>query len=224
MKSTIYSAIVIVALVIVSNSNLSGEIQDVDQAVQDTPPAVVQDAPPAVVQDAPPAATQEKPAAVVQDPEPAQDEAPPEPPQPDDAPAAVDTQESPSDAPAAANVQEPPVVEAPMPEMYVPESVLQGPPMMMPAAPACGSCGCQPCCCAPCSPCPVPTTLCLVDPCCGCSYEVCVNVPACCVGQQPTVSWRNGCFGRKIATLCWSCCDKQVKVTVTRRGNVRVRG
>lgn len=203
MKSTIFAAIAVIAFVIVSNSNLVGGVQDI---AQDAPPAVVQDAPPAVVQDAP--------TAVVQEP------AAPEPPQPDDEPAAVDAQESPSDVPAVVT----PVPEqyVPVPDQYVPESVLQGAPMMMPAASGCGSCCCQPCCCPP--PCPVPTTLCLIDPCTGCSYEVCVEVPPCCVGQQPVVSWRDGLFGRRIASLCWTCCDKQAKVTVTRRGKVRVRG
>ncbi len=87
------------------------------------------------------------------------------------------------------------------------------------AAPAgpCNTCCCQSCCC------PVPVRMCLVDP-CGCPHEVCVEVPPCCVGQQPVVSWRSGIFGRQIASVCWPCCDKQVKVVVTKHGKVRVRG
>ena len=81
----------------------------------------------------------------------------------------------------------------------------------------CNACCSQTCCC------PVPVRMCLVDP-CGCPHEVCVEVPPCCVGQQPVVSWRNGIFGRQIASVCWPCCDKQVKVIVTKHGKVRVRG
>lgn len=106
-------------------------------------------------------------------------------------------------------------------------SVIEGQPMMaapMMAAPmgnyGCSSCCNTPCCCPP--PC-VPMKICLVDP-CGCPYEACVKVPACCVGQAPQVSWRNGIFGRQIATLCWSCCDHESKVVITGSGKVRVRG
>lgn len=77
---------------------------------------------------------------------------------------------------------------------------------------------CDPCC----SPQCVPTTFCLVDP-CGCEHEACIRVPACCVGQQPTICWRGGIFGRQVAELCWECCDFEAKVIVTRNGNVRVR-
>ena len=74
-----------------------------------------------------------------------------------------------------------------------------------------------------CPPACVPATFCLVDP-CGCRHEACVDVPACCAGEQPNVSWRGGLFGRQTATLCWPCCDFEAKVIVTRNGKVKVRG
>ena len=123
-------------------------------------------------------------------------------------------------------VQAPPIPEPAVvqrPEMVVPQSpsvMINEPQYFAPApvaAPCCNSCCATPCCC------PTPTTFCLVDP-CGCSHEACVEVPACCAGQEPTVSWRGGLFGRQIATLCWACCGHEVKVIVTRRGKVRVRG
>ncbi len=67
----------------------------------------------------------------------------------------------------------------------------------------------------------VPTDVCLIDP-CGCSYKACVDVPACCAGQSPTVAWRDGVGHRQIATLCWNCCDYRAKVVVTGRGKTRV--
>lgn len=84
---------------------------------------------------------------------------------------------------------------------------------------------CEPCCdpcCAP--PPPAQTVLCLQDPCTCCTYEVCVCLPACCCGEQPCVTWRNGIFGRRVAILCWECCGHSAKVVVTRRGRVIVRG
>ncbi|MEM7454504.1 MAG: hypothetical protein AAF456_09140 [Planctomycetota bacterium] len=78
-------------------------------------------------------------------------------------------------------------------------------------------------CCSPCDCRTVESTVCLVDP-CGCTHEACIRVPACCVGQTPQVSWRKGLLGRQIASVCWACCDHEVKVIVTRRGKVRVRG
>ena len=125
------------------------------------------------------------------------------------------------------SISDKPIVDTPVPAG---DSVLQGPVEVqqgeMPAdvyfAPtSCGTCCCQPCCCRPC---PVSTTFVIVDPCTCCSYEICVNVPPCCVGNAPAVDWRGGIFGRRVARLCWNCCDKQVKVVVTRRGKVRVRG
>jgi hypothetical protein len=92
------------------------------------------------------------------------------------------------------------------------------PPVAVEGVSPAGSC-CDPCCTPTC----VPTTICLVDP-CGCSHEACVNVPACCVGQQPEVCWRGGVLGRQVATLCWPCCDFEAKVIVARNGKVRVRG
>lgn len=71
-------------------------------------------------------------------------------------------------------------------------------------------------------PAPIEIEFCLVDP-CGCSHQACVSVPACCLGEQPEISWRDGVGSRQIATLCWRCCDHQVKVVVNGRGKVRVR-
>lgn len=80
----------------------------------------------------------------------------------------------------------------------------------------CATCRPQVCCCE------VATTLCLVDPCDGCSYEACVHLPHCCVGVAPVVEWKNGILGRKIISLCWPCCDKRAKVVVPVIGDVRV--
>ncbi len=104
-------------------------------------------------------------------------------------------------------LQEP---SAPLPEPSTPAVVTLPAPMP-------NSC-CEPRCPEPC----IPTTFCLVDP-CGCSHEACVEVPACCAGEQPNVSWRGGLFGRQTATLCWSCCDFEARVIVTRNGKVKVR-
>lgn len=142
---------------------------------------------------------------------------------------AVSTQELSAPAPTRAPVTNPPnppqEVQPPNPEVQdaspsdmapaqPPQSVLQSPPAdsfvpapVVPQAP-CGGCGCATCCC------PVPMTICLVEPRCGCSHEICVNVPPCCLGEAPQVSWRNGILGRKIAHLCWPCCGKRVKVII----------
>ncbi|MCG8450569.1 MAG: hypothetical protein MI725_13455 [Pirellulales bacterium] len=77
------------------------------------------------------------------------------------------------------------------------------------------------CCCCP--PPPVCTTLCVNPPCSCCSQTVSVCVPGCCT-EEPQVCWRSGLFGRQIGTYSWACCGHQVKVVVTRRGDVRVRG
>ncbi len=79
-------------------------------------------------------------------------------------------------------------------------------------------------CCMPCPPPPVEMTFCLQDPCNCCVYEACVCVPACCAGEQPCVTWKQGILGRQIATLCWQCCGHEAKVVVTKHGKVRVRG
>jgi hypothetical protein len=69
---------------------------------------------------------------------------------------------------------------------------------------------------------PVAQALCVQPPCGGCPAVVQVCVPACCV-EQPTVSWRQGAFGRQIGTYEWPCCGHRVKVVVDRRGAMTVR-
>jgi hypothetical protein len=65
--------------------------------------------------------------------------------------------------------------------------------------------------------------LCVDDPCDCCGpQEVCVCVPCCCT-EAPCVSWRNGVFGRRVATYTWACCRYSVDVVVTRRGELIVR-
>jgi hypothetical protein len=105
---------------------------------------------------------------------------------------------------------------APLSEPSTPAEITLAAPM---SSTSCDAWCVTPCCCpAPC----VPTVFCLVDP-CGCSHEACVEVPVCCAGQQPSVCWRDGLFGRQVAMLCWTCCDFEAKVIVTRNGKVRVR-
>lgn len=83
----------------------------------------------------------------------------------------------------------------------------------------CKECQCKKCCCKPKK---VEATVCLVDL-HGCDHEVCIEVPVCCQNEAPTVSWKHRrLLGRQVATLCWDCCDHEVKVVVTRRGKVRV--
>ena len=119
----------------------------------------------------------------------------------------------PSETSARVILQEPAAI---MPEQSTPAEIILAAPM---ESNGCDICCATPCCCpAPC----VPTVFCLVDP-CGCSHEACVNVPACCAGEQPNVNWRGGLFGRQVATLCWTCCDYQAKVVVTCHGKVKVR-
>ena len=75
--------------------------------------------------------------------------------------------------------------------------------------------------CAP--PPPIEVTLCVDDPCDCCpAQEVCVCVPCCCT-EAPCISWRNGLFGRRVATYTWACCGHSVDVVVTRRGELIVR-
>ena len=78
----------------------------------------------------------------------------------------------------------------------------------------------DPCCCPPA---PIQTTLCVKPPCSCVAENVCVCVPGCCT-EAPTVCWKNGIFGRQIGTYTWPCCGHSVKVVVTRRGDVKVRG
>jgi len=149
----------------------------------------------------------------------------------------VHQEESPSDAP----VQSP----SDLPTVVAPQSVLEAPifdgvapgtapqnqgalliedfssiPVPVPPI-AQSNAPCQSCHAVSCQ-CPVKVDLVLVEPDCGCSYEVCLTVPACCVGKAPQVTWRNGILGRKIAKLCWTCCDKRVKVVIPAIGGPRV--
>ena len=121
---------------------------------------------------------------------------------------------SPSDVPVA------PTPSAIAPGIVAPGAapVFQGPAIV---GSCCNSCGYVTCCCPP--P-PVKTIICLDEPCGCCTHKICVTVPGCCANVSPTVSWRNGIFGRQIATLCWPCCDHRVKVVITAFGKVRVRG
>jgi hypothetical protein len=74
-----------------------------------------------------------------------------------------------------------------------------------------------------CAPPPIEVTLCVDDPCDCCpAQEVCVCVPCCCT-EAPCVSWRDGIFGRRVATYAWRCCGHSVDVIVTRRGELIVR-
>jgi hypothetical protein len=74
-----------------------------------------------------------------------------------------------------------------------------------------------------CPPPPVKVTLCVDDPCDPCpAFPVTVCVPGCCA-DAPCVSWRNGAFGRRVATYVWPSCGHRVDVVVTRRGEVIVR-
>lgn len=76
------------------------------------------------------------------------------------------------------------------------------------------------CCCPP--P-PHEVTLCVQDPCCGCPHQVCVCVPGCCT-EAPTVCWRDGIFGRRVAEYTWPCCGYSVKVVITKHDEVIIRG
>lgn len=116
----------------------------------------------------------------------------------------------------------PPVSAAPRAYIELPQSY-QKPSVLLSEQPAlvtCKSCKCKTCCCKPPK---VEATVCLVDL-HGCEHEVCIEVPVCCQNEAPQVSWKNRrILGRQVATLCWECCDHEVKVVVTRRGKVRVR-
>lgn len=76
-------------------------------------------------------------------------------------------------------------------------------------------------CCCP--PAPIQATLCVNPPCRCCRQNVSVCLPGCCT-EAPTVCWRSGFLGRQIGTYSWPCCGHSVKVVVTRRGAVKVRG
>ncbi len=107
-------------------------------------------------------------------------------------------------------------------QLIIDHNIVQRAMFLQPFVPAvCESCGQRSCRCGP--PAPARVVFCLVDP-SGCQHQACVSVPACCAGLQPTVSWKKRLLGRQIATLCWDCCDHDVKVVVTRKGEVKVRG
>ena len=119
----------------------------------------------------------------------------------------------PAEVPTEAQAESPSVVdEGVVIDEPAPEVVLSDP-----CCPVC----CVSCCCCPPPP-PTPTIFCLVDP-CGCTHQACMNVPACCAGEQPVITWRSGIFGRQIAKLCWTCCGHRSKVVITCLGKVRVR-
>ena len=74
-----------------------------------------------------------------------------------------------------------------------------------------------------CTPPPIEVKLFVDDPCDCCpGQEVCVCVPCCCT-EAPCVSWRNGIFGRRVATYTWPCCGYSVDVVVTHKGELIVR-
>jgi hypothetical protein len=198
-----------------TNVALQDEAAPVEDAVQDAVPPTPEEPP----------APAEAPAPVEQ---PAATETPAEPPAPMEAPAPVEApaavEETAAEPAAAADempVQEMSIIETPS---VMSEGVIVAQPMMIDQpiiSDCCPTCCCSSCCCPP--PAPSPTTFCLVDP-CGCSHQACINVPACCAGQQPTVCWRSGFLRRQIATVTWDCCGHSVKVVITCRGKVRVRG
>jgi hypothetical protein len=65
--------------------------------------------------------------------------------------------------------------------------------------------------------------LCVDDPCNPCPpFTVVVCAPACPL-EAPCVSWRDGAFGRRVATYVWPSTGYRVDVVVTRRGEVIVR-
>ena len=103
-------------------------------------------------------------------------------------------------------------------------------PAPAPCAPACAPAPApvccpapKPVCCKPAPPAKVNVTVCLVDPCTGCSKSVDVCVPACCANEKPCVSSRKGLFGRKVFTISWKCCGHSAKAVWTKCGNVKVR-
>lgn len=65
--------------------------------------------------------------------------------------------------------------------------------------------------------------ICVDDPCDCCpGQEACVCIPCCC-NEEPCVTWRDGMFGRRVATYTWKCCCFSVDVVVTRKGDLIVR-
>ena len=75
-----------------------------------------------------------------------------------------------------------------------------------------------------CPPPPVKVSLCVVDPCTCCSYEVCVCVPAECACETPCLAgWKPGFLGRKVLTYKYPC-GHCVEVVITKHGKTIVRG
>ena len=134
-----------------------------------------------------------------------------------DIPAAAQNETATEPAPAT----EMPAMEMPISETpsVMTEEIILAQPLVV--SDYCSVCCCDCCCCPPAAP--TPMTFCLVDP-CGCSHQACINVPACCAGEQPVICWRKGFLRRQIATLTWTCCGHEVEVVVTCRGKVKVRG
>jgi hypothetical protein len=60
----------------------------------------------------------------------------------------------------------------------------------------------------------------ITDPCRCCPVEVPVCVPGCCTGT-PSVSCRQGLFGRTITEYTW-CCGFRVRMVLTRRNEIIV--
>lgn len=124
-------------------------------------------------------------------------------------------------------VLEKPIIIEQTPQIHTPPATLSSrllPPQSSHYAPL--SVSPEPCC-VICSYRPVSRkcveiNMCLVDP-LGCEYEACIEVPVCCLNETPCIEWNKRLLGRKVATICWECCDHEVKVIVTRRGKVKVR-
>ena len=74
-----------------------------------------------------------------------------------------------------------------------------------------------------CPPPPVKITVCAVDPCTCCEYTACVCIPACCAEEVPCVTWRNGIFGRRVATYTYKCCGYSFDIVVNHKGRHWVR-
>lgn len=72
-------------------------------------------------------------------------------------------------------------------------------------------CGCEP---------PIQAVLQVVDPCCCCSIDVPVCLPACCTGP-PEVCNRKGLFKRDVVEYSW-CCGYRIRIVFDRCGDLTV--